>query len=345
MRRRPLIFTAIGLCALVVAYAIYWFVLARIVARDIADWASQQRAQGFAVAFGEPVIDGFPLAVRARLPAPNIAAPDGLWHWQGPDTELRVAPWAPRDLRFAAPGHHRLTIAGGSPREIALDAGALALGLDIGSDGRLADFTLDLAGATLADNLSGTAKLATAAIRGHLPWPTMNDPSFSSLDLNIDAAGIDLPPTIGAALGQRIEKLHLVSQLMGMVPSALPREALAGWRDAGGVVQLRESELSWGPLWAAGDGTLALDQAMQPLAAGTLRIAGLAETLDGLTAAGLLQPGPARLAQIMFGALARPPAEGGRPEVKLPLSIQNGFLYMGPIELARIQPIDWSRLP
>jgi hypothetical protein len=84
---------------------------------------------------------------------------------------------------------------------------------------------------------------------------------------------------------------------------------------------------------------------MQPLAAGSLRIAGLAETLDVLTAAGMLQPGPAKLAQFMFGAVARPPSDGGRPEVKLPLAIQNGALNMGPIKLTQLPPIDWSRVP
>ena len=345
MRRRPLIFSAIGLAVLLIAYPIYWFVLARIVARDIADWATQRRAEGFVVTIGAPVIGGFPLAVRAQMATPNITAPDGLWHWQGPDTELRVAPWTPLDLKFSSPGHHRFTIAGSTPRDVALDAIEFALGIDIRNDGRLTNFTLDLAEAVLTDNLSGTAKVARAAMRGHLPWPASNDLALSSLDLTIDAAGIDLPPTVRAALGQRIEKFHLVSQVMGMVPPAMPREALAGWRDAGGVFQLRESEISWGPLWAAGDGTLALDQAMQPLAAGTVRIAGLTETLDALTASGMLQSEPAKLAQVMFGALARPPAEGGRPEVRLPLSIQNGFVYMGPIKLARVQPIDWSGLP
>ncbi len=345
MRRRPLIFTAIGFAVLLIAYAIYWFVLARIVAGDIADWASQQRAQGFAVAFGEPAIAGFPLAVRARMAAPNIAAPGGLWHWQGPETTLRVAPWAPLDFSFSAPGHHSLSIAGNSPREIALDTGELLFGIDIGTSGRLTNFTLVLAEATLADNLSGSAKLATATILGHLPWPASNDPNLSSLDLSIDAAGIDLPPNVKAPLGQRIEKIHLVSQVMGVVPPGTPREALAAWRDAGGVLQLRESELDWGPLSAAGDGTLALDPAMQPLAAGTVRISGLAESLDALVAAGMLQASPAKLAQFMFGALARVPAEGGRPQVQLPLSIQNGSLYMGPIKLAPLRPIDWSGLP
>ena len=345
MRRRPLIFAAIGLAVLLLAYTIYWFVLAHIVRGDIADWAGQQRAQGFTVAFGEPVIGGYPFAVSARMTAPDIAAPGGLWHWQGPDTELRVPPWAPLDLSFSAPGHHHVTLAGNAPRDIALDAQTVVVGIDIGGDGRLKNFSLDLAEASLADNLSETAKVATAVIAGHLPWPASNDPSLSSLDLNIDATGIELPPNIKAPLGQRIEKLHLVSQVMGVAPPGLPREALAAWRDAGGVLQLRTSELSWGPLWAVGDGTFALDQAMQPLAAGSLRIAGLAETLDALVAAGMLESGPARLAQIMFGAIARPPAEGGRPEVKLPLSVQNGILNMGPIKLTRLPPLDWSQVP
>jgi hypothetical protein len=345
MRRRPLIFTAIGLAVLFIAYSIYWFVLARVVGRDIADWVNQWHAEGFVVIIGEPVIGGFPLAVRAHLPAPDITAPDGSWHWQGPDTELHVAPWAPFDLWFSAPGHHHLVLAGSAPRDIALEAGQLELGLDMRSDGRLTHFSLDLAEATLADSLSGIARVATAAILGRLPWPASNDPSLSSLDLTVDAAGIELPPGVRAALGQKIEKLHVVSQVMGTMPALLSREALAGWRDAGGVLQLRESELDWGPLWAAGDGTLTLDQSMQPLAAGSIRIAGLTETLNVLTAAGLVQPGPAKLAQIMFGALAQVPAEGGRPQVKLPLSIQDGFVYMGPVKLAQIQPIDWSGLP
>ena len=345
MRRRPLILAAVGLACLLAAYTVYWFVLARVVARDIADWENQQRAGGFVVVIGEPVIDGFPFAVRARLPAPDITAPDGAWHWQGPDTLLRVAPWAPFDLQFEAAGPHHLRLAGNAPRELAVHAGELALDLDFTREGRLSRFSLEVGDARLADSISGNAGAASLVIEGDLPWPVVNDAMHSSLDLTIDGTTIELPPGIKAALGQRIEKVHMISQLMGMVPPLMPREALAGWRDAGGVLQLRESEIDWGPLWAAGDGTLALDQSMQPLAAGSLRIAGLSETLDALTAEGLLQPDPAKLAKLMFAALARPPVEGGRPEVKLPLTIQNGFLYMGPLKLARLQPIDWSRLP
>ena len=76
---------------------------------------------------------------------------------------------------------------------------------------------------------------------------------------------------------------------------------MRAWRDAGGIIQLRESAIAWGPLGAKGEGTLALDQAMQPLAAGTVRIAGLGQTLSALSAAGVVDPQTATLAQMMFG--------------------------------------------
>ena len=103
--------------------------------------------------------------------------------------------------------------------------------------------------------------------------------------------------------------------------------------------------MEWGPLAAAGDGTITFDQDMQPLAAGTLRVAGLGETLDLLSNAGLIATGQATIAQVMFGAVAQPPAGGGRPQVKLPLTVQDGFVYIGPIKLAPLPPLDWSHVP
>jgi hypothetical protein len=344
--RRLMILAAVLLVVLVAAYCVYWFVLTRIVASDIANWRDQQQALGYTVIIAEqPAIDGFPFSLRAHLGPPDITAPGGLWHWQGPDTDLRLAPWAPLDLVFMAPGHHHLSLAGNVPRDIAIDAAKLAFGLDLDQSGQASDFSLSLTGATLADSIAGTTTIASAMVAGHLPWPATPGPTVSSLDLSADATGLNLPASVRAALGQRIDKVHLVTQLMGAWPAALPREALAGWRDGGGVIQLRQGEIDWGPISASGEGTIALDEKLQPLAAGTVRVAGLPETLDMLAAAGTVAQGQVNLAKMMFGAVAATPAGGGRPQVALPLTIQNGYVYMGPIKLVPLQPIDWSGLP
>lgn len=347
MRRRLIpILAAILLVILAGGYTAYWFRLKQIVGEDIQFWVAVQRAQGFSMAINEhPAIGGFPLAVTADLGQPDITAPGGLWRWQGPETQLLIRPWAPFTLNFLAPGHHHLAIAGAAPRDIALDATALVFGEKITSDNIVTDVSLDIGDAIYADNVSGQAKLGSLTASGHLPRSAKPDADTSILDLTADAAAIDLPANVRPVLGQRIDKIHIVAQLMGAIPDALPREALAAWRDGGGIIQLREGEMGWGPLAAAGDGTIALDQDMQPLAAGTLRVAGLPETLDLLSNAGLIAGGQATMAKLMFGAIAQTPAGGGRPEVKLPVTIQNSYVFIGPIKLAPLKPIDWSQIP
>ncbi len=343
--RRPIL-VAIALVVLVAAYCLYWFVLTRIVAADIANWRDQQRAQGYAVTFAEqPAIDGFPFSVRAHLGTPDITGPGGLWRWQGPETELRLAPWAPLDLVFIAPGHHHVSLAGNAPRDIALDAGALTFGLDLSYAGQATDVSLDVDKVTAVDSVAGTTAVVSVKAQGHLPWPDKPGPEVSSLDFTVDAGGVTLPQTVRAALGQRLDRIHLVAQWMGALPQTLPREALATWRDGGGVIQLHDGEIDWGPISASGNGTIALDENMQPLVAGIVKVAGLPETLDMLVAAGMIPQGQANLAKMMFGAMAATPAGGGRPQVSLPLTIQDDFVYMGPIKLAPLQPIDWTQIP
>ncbi|MEA2780682.1 MAG: hypothetical protein QOK29_2226 [Rhodospirillaceae bacterium] len=343
--RRLLFPTAIAVALLAIAYSGYWFVLARIVVADLADWSAARRAEGYTVAYGEPKVGGFPLAVAARLSAPTVAAPGGAWRWQGPDATLEVRPWAPFDLLFSAPGHHRLAIAGAKPREIAIESPSVRLAVTVARDGSANGFRLAIADAAVTEDSLGGASVATASVEARFAVPPPADPSHSSLDLTIEASGLDLPASVEAPLGRHVDHVHVALQLMGPLPPGSPRQAISGWRDAGGEVEIRKGELDWGPLGLAGDGTVALDRAMQPLAAGTVRVAGLGETLDTLVAAGLLEPSPAKLAKFMFTALAKPTAAGGRPEVQLPLTIQDGYLYTGPIRLAALRPLDWSWLP
>ena len=174
MRRRPLIFIAIGLAALVIAYAVYWFILARIVAQDIAGWTGFYRSQGYAVSYEVPPLSGFPFAVTARFIHPDIAAPDGRWRWQGAEVRLRVQPWAPYELQFAGLGSQKLSIAGAQAREIGITADALGLDVHL-KDGLEADrfgFTLthgaiddSRIGKTLVEGPDGRWPLPRAARR------------------------------------------------------------------------------------------------------------------------------------------------------------------------------------
>ena len=345
MRRRIFVLAALGLAALAILYTAYWFVLARTVAQDIADWAAFYRSQGYAVSYSQPPLEGYPFAVTAHFINPDVVAPSGLWRWRTAEMRLTIRPWAPYELRFVAPGNHRLTIAGMAPREVKLAADALILGLHL-KDGILPDrFGLTLSGAVIEDSRLGVTKLGELAVDGRFPATPPTGPSGSSLDLIAQLSRLTLPEGVEAPLGRDIYSTRLVAQIMGQLPEGSPRQALAAWSEAGGDIELRDVELLWGGLWLRGDATLAFERALQPLLAGSFAVANPGQVLDKLTAAGLLAPATAETAKVMFAALAVTPPGGGMPQVKLPLTIQDGYLYTGPIKLAALRPLDWSWLP
>lgn len=345
MRRRTLVLAALGLAALAILYTGYWFILARIVAQDIAGWVGFYRSQGYAISYSQPPLGGFPFAVTARFVNPDVVAPDGLWRWRTAEMRLQVQPWAPYELQFTAPGRHRLSIAGRAPREVAITAARLNLDMHL-KDGMLPDrFGLTLAEAEIQDDRVGTTLVGQLAVDGRYPFPPPTDASGSSLDLIAHLSRLKLPESVKTPLGREVYSTRLVAQVMGPLPDGPPRQAIPAWSAAGGDLELRDIELMWGGLWLRGDATLAFDRALQPLFAGSFAVANPGQVLDKLVAAGMLPPSTAMAAKIMFGALAATPPEGGQPQVKLPLTIQDGYLSMGPIRLAALRPLDWSWLP
>src|SRR5215472_5737857 len=345
MRRRTYVLAALGLAALAILYTAYWFILARIVAQDIADWAAFYRGQGYAVSYSQPPLQGVPFAVTAHFINPDVVAPSGLWRWRTAEMRLTIRPWAPYELRFVAPGNHRLTIAGMAPREVKLAADALILGLHL-KDGILPDrFGLTLSGAVIEDSRLGVTKLGELAVDGRFPATPPTGPSGSSLDLIAQLSRLTLPEGVEAPLGRDIYSTRLVAQIMGPLPEGSPRQALAAWSEAGGDIELRDVELLWGGLWLRGDATLAFDRALQPLFAGSFAVANPGQVLDKLAFGGKETAATAETAKVMFAALAVTPPGGGMPQVKLPLTIQDGYLYTGPIKLAALRPLDWSWLP
>ena len=60
-----------------------------------------------------------------------------------------------------------------------------------------------------------------------------------------------------------------------------------------------------------------------------------------MVGAGMLRPGESLMARMAFGLLQRDGRNGGPPEINISVSIQNGWLYVGPVKLLRVAPIRW----
>ena len=86
-------------------------------------------------------------------------------------------------------------------------------------------------------------------------------------------------------------------------------------------------------------GTVALDDYFRPLGSFEARFAGLPETLMQVGQAGLLSRKTAGLAAAGAQFFAVDRNSAGAPSVTLPVSLQEGGLFLGPLKMATLPPL------
>lgn len=359
MIRRTLAFTAAVLLGLVVAGTAYWHYAAARLGEGIAVWAEERRAEGMDATYSSLEVTGFPWLLRASVRDPVLARPERpaaasgqtpgegdepAWAWRGSELVAAFRPWRPRTLDLRFPGTHQITLPLDEDGWTVFAAAARASGtLDLNSAGA------PESGVFRAEDLDlvsedGGASLAIA--RGNLAVfaypPGAPRHLGTTLDLTFTGEDLDLPPDPEPPLGRRISTLQATLSLLGVLPPGPLAEAAAEWRRDGGTVELHRLYLDWGPLEVEAGGTLALDAELQPMGALTATIRGFAETIDALVAKGLVKARDGATAKVVLGLLAKEPEGGGAPEVTVPLTVQNGRLYVGPVVLFRLPKVPWG---
>jgi hypothetical protein len=339
---RGLAALALLLALLAGAHAALLHAMGAALEAGFAQWAEARRAQGWQLDHAAPVRGGWPwsasLVLRDfRLRGGAATLPGGM-EWQADALVLRVT--LPRLGRLAVemPGRHRLRLGLAEfpftaeslraevpierdvlPREAVLEAERLSIFLPAGP--------LDVRRGRVAVETRLTATEAEPALR---------------LRLSLEA--VDLPGGGAPGLGRLVQSLSAVLVLSGPVPPGrAPAARAEAWRDGGGTLTLQGFELRWGPVVAAGTATLTLDEALQPMGAGMLRIAGADAAVAAAQEAGVVAPRPAAAARLALRLLARPDPDGGPPRVEVPLTLEARTLSVARFPLLRLGVWDWPR--
>ena len=350
-RKRGLIVLAVA-AAVALAYGGYWLYLAGQVEAEIEQWFAERESEGLEAGYGSLDVGGFPFQLVAVIEAPALAAPQGAkpWSWKGPALVLKARPWRLTRIRVSAPGRHRFKLTRkGRPVAFTVEFGELELKIKHrgGGTGRA---MLSIREGTLRD-ASEKAVAGVAAADFIVERPGRADDGgpggiAPALDVLVDVEGVSYQAAPVRGLGRTTARVFARVSVMGEAhdvpgPGKFAARALAGWRDSGGTLEVKRLALDHGPLALGGDGTLALDNRMRPIGAFTLRVKGFEEAIDRLAEAGVIKPHPAALAKTVMRALAVKQGVPGAGELKVPLSLQDGWLYVGPLAVAKLPPINW----
>ncbi len=346
--RRRLTRALLGLALLAFGgLAAYWFWAANQVEAAIALWTGEQRARGFEIDYRGPELGGFPIRLAVAFSEPRIAAPQG-WRWSGAAIAGQAAFWNPLLLRLDLPLEQTLSAAWrGQRRDLTLNAAAARGLVHLSREGWLEAATVEMEGVVLSEAGGGTLSAEMLRYRLTRRPPTLEGVDDWTLLVSGETRGIVLPDGIRSPFGARIENLAFDAAVIGLIPGLVPGgvpggepgAALARWRDTGGQVEIQDLEIAWGPLKVTASGTATLDQRLRPEGVFTARIRGLPKILDALAGQGLIEPGVALALKLTAIALATRKDADGRPEVELPITLQDGLFYLGPAALFRLAPV------
>ncbi|UFN47330.1 DUF2125 domain-containing protein [Roseomonas sp. OT10] len=345
----------LGLLALLaLGHTLLWRTMASRLEEGFTVWANARRAQGWRVEHGPPQRGGWPFAANLRLPDFHLeggqaSVPGGV-EWQATAVVLRVVLPRLDELRVEARGPQRLRLghvdlpfaADRLEARVPIQADVLPRGGDLLAE-RL---RLGLPG---PDGSPAPGGLEFRSLRGTIETRSTATEGEPAVTLTAEAGEVMLPAPPGGgsyALGPSIGQMGLEAVLTGPNPGGrLPAARAAAWRDGGGVLELRGVTLRWGEVEATAAATLALDEALQPMGAGTLRLTGAQAALNALVQAGLLPQRSAAMAGQVAGFLARPTAEGGPPQLEIPATLEERTLAVARIPIARLPPLAWPEPP
>ncbi len=318
-------------------HGLAWRWATEALAVGFADWAALRRVQGWAVDHAAPERTGWPFAAEVVLPGLRIGARDasgGAWRLDATRVVLRLAPPRPDRLRIHLEGPYRMGIGAIEVPFTATRLEAL-VSLEAGGPPRTAELLVEGLGAETPDGLLVVGRALVSVTVGVEP----------ALGIAAAAERLSLPerarvPAV-AAFGQEVDHLAFDAVLPGPPVQGSGAAAWRAWRDAGGVLEVRGATLRWGALDGEARLTLRLDAALQPAGDGMLRLTNPAAALSALEAAGLVASSQARAARGILPLMARAPAQGGAPEVQVPVALSEGRISVARIPLIRLAPLAW----
>ncbi|MBX9635686.1 MAG: DUF2125 domain-containing protein [Magnetospirillum sp.] len=335
--RRILAIFAVALAVAGSGYTAYWFHVAGLLRNSLESWAGHRRSQGWTVSWSQMETGGYPWHVRVELHDPLLVNPHGL-RWSTGQLTGNVDPFNWTHLRLDAPGRHLLDAPGGR-----LDLTAVSARAEINLDlkGTLEDATLLISGLNAAGIGPEPLTMAGLAVTWD-PLPVAKpDHTTATVRFSATAHGIMLPALANLPLDRRVTLAEITGRIMGAIPEDAPARALPRWSADGGTVELDHVTLEWEPLALEGDGTLALDPQGQILAALSAHVRGFGPLMDRLAEAGTITADAANTAKTVLALMAKPDAKG-RPAVPVPVSLQDGALFLGPAQVAKMPLIRWE---
>lgn len=320
----------------VAAYTGWWFYAAGELERQGRAWIAEQEAVGYQIEHEGLYTTGYPLrlSLRARQPSITLPPEDGGQTITLTTLAVGVPPYDLRRWMVFLDGPLFVTNPAqeGAVRMTA-DTARFSIGF---SQGRAERFGAEIENFTAAA-LDGAEPFEVQRL-GQLLLTGELDGEQDRLTLRAELNEISLHPDAlddetARAFGLFAERVRLDAALTEWALLASGGDPLA-WAQAGGRIEIRQSQLHWGPARLEGSGEVGVDAQRRPQGQLALVVYEIEALIQALASADIIAPNEADA--LRLAAALAPRREGG---ITLPFRLREGGVFLGPVRLADLDPI------
>jgi hypothetical protein len=333
---------------LIGAYSVFWFQMASKIEESTLAWLenNQKTLDGLKIFTDDVSVSGYPYRIIVKTSSVHGTIPEGQYSslpisFTIPEVSVVYHPWKPNhavivtdyfDVVFGSIENPTETVEFENVKSsVILEPDTLILkNLSIISD-KVSWFE----GVTrIADNISVMEKpefhfrkmIEGMENENSYDLPIFGAVSFKAFNLNVK----DVRTGIFAS---KATEVTLESILHANQNPELTASALSKWRDEGGTLTVRTFDYKTDDYNLKLSGDITLDENLKPLGAFDAHISGIKNLIGKMTDNGETST----VGQIMLNNQAQNTEL--KETVELSISMQNGYLYIGPIPLMELSPI------
>lgn len=188
------------------------------------------------------------------------------------------------------------------------------------------------------------APFTANSIKFGLALPESKPKNHQGTALTLWLHPIEMSFTMEKALpfGNTLKEAMIDLRLMGSIPDFSNQDSLRAWNELGGVIEFDRLYLHWGEVIVTATGTVGLDPALQPEGAFSSRIEGIDTAIPALISQGAIDKRQESLLSSSLQVLARPSGILGQSAPIVPISLQDGGFYLGPVRLFSLPVFVWG---
>lgn len=335
------VWLAVLLAVAIGGYWYYWQRVAERLPHDVEAWIAKQSRDGRHFSHQGIEIRGFPSRFEIHLDGPSIElADDGArLHWQGHQAVLIMQSWNLKHMIIDVTGDNDLTLAtsDGKLRKARLSAERAMASARMTERGELLVFAMDMEKVEVTGDTPvraiGRTQLHIRNNQGESEDRPMG--SLSVASLTEDARFVVEQPTFG----DTADRLNF-SLFLNSIPGNASPSALTRWRDGGGVLEVRGTEMQFGDIEIKGNATLAIDTENRVEGAGILNVYKAKSLVQALENRGVINTAVALGLTLAAPALEQDGNDQDpRPYVQVPFTLQDGKATISGFPIFDVPPL------